>query len=478
MLEQEIQQEQEDPLRLPSHVKSSPFKKKWRSKELVMIFGAFLVSIYGLERSSTSISGEAFPAFAQQSSGEKPDRLEKITRFLDYYNGGRYYVYDHVNLTLPHIRAKAKDPKSRPSSWGRMRWTQRFKPYAQGELRFYEALEQYQDSRLRTYNISEADFVLVPIPLGAAVFWGEKSDITNAFHHLFHNEPYFAKHPEKHIYITNNERLLRSDKVSLKHFASCCGFSPDVIAHISKGILVKDFDAQSFMQYLLDNEPPGNDWTILFPLFRRNWSLGYSHEVSRPEYNLTIPSYEQWKNKKIVFFYRNKLSMSMFNSTQYRHAIFRNNFTELERLLQPSAVGLNVDYDQWLNEISDSKFCIVVRGDNPSSRSFFTSIRLGCLPVVVSDALPYYQPLFSSLIGYDNFTILINERDFLSNPAESLNKAVLSLSDEKMKRKIDGLALVQQTLALDHPSSLFVPAFVHETMTRLKVPLDIQYESL
>lgn len=128
--------------------------------------------------------------------------------------------------------------------------------------------------------------------------------------------------------------------------------------------------------------------------------------------------------------------------------------------------------------VASSKFCIIVRGDNPSSRSFFTSIRLGCLPVVVSDALPYYQPLFSSLIGYDDFTILINEKDFLSNPAESLNKAVLSLSDEKMKRKIDGLALVQQILALDHPSSLFVPAFVHETMARLKVPLDVKYESL
>lgn len=392
-------------------------------------------------------------------------KVDRVTRLLETYSGGRYFVYTSENLTLPRIRILAKDPHSTPT-WGRASWTRRFKDYAVGELRFYEALENYTDSRIRTLNMSEADFILVPIPLGAAVFWGNASDIENAFKHLFDNEPCFQKHPEKHVYITNNERLFRHDMI--KFFRGCCGFSYEIVTKISAGTLVKDFDPNTFMHYVITH--PSERWSFeeTKPVFRHHWSLGYSHEASDPKYNLTIASYEKWKNKELIFFYRTTTGTSLFNSTQYRHALFRDNMTEIEKVLRPSAVGYEVNYFQWLKEISSAKFCLVVRGDNPSSRSFYTAIRFGCVPVIISNALPHYQPLFSSLVNFDDFAIVIDERDFLSSPAQRINHAIQSLSVFDQMRLIRGLELIQRLLILDHPRTLFVPAFVHETIARLQ----------
>ena len=154
----------------------------------------------------------------------------------------------------------------------------------------------------------------------------------------------------------------------------------------------------------------------------------------------------------------------MNSSTRYRHALAING--EGEKLVQPSSVGFNTNRTKWLRDFQNSKYCVIIREDSPSSRSLFTAIRLGCMPVIVSDALPMYQPIFRSLLRYEDFSIVVDESAFLLQPAGTLNNAIKSLPIEELKSKISGLALVQRMLVLDHPRSLFVPAFVHETVTR------------
>ena len=101
--------------------------------------------------------------------------IVKITQHLESYQGNRYYVYTNTNFSLPDIRVKAKNFST--PTWGNRLWTSRFKSYALGEIRYIEALEQYTNSNLRTFNIVDADFVVVPIPLSAAVFWGDATDV-------------------------------------------------------------------------------------------------------------------------------------------------------------------------------------------------------------------------------------------------------------------------------------------------------------
>lgn len=387
--------------------------------------------------------------------------IEEITLLLEGLRGKKYYVYNNTNLTLPHIRAKSKDDLSE-ATWGRQKWAQRFRPYAQGEIRFLEALEQYTNSDVRTFNIEEADFVVVPIPIGAAVFWGSSEDVRLAFHHLINSESFYRRHPERHLYITNNERIFRGDLESLKHFSNY-GLTLELLSKISKGILVKDFDAPRFQEYIFNH--PRGDWQNSRPLFQHQWSLGYSHESSDSKYPfIDVTNFQNWIDKNNTFFYYTRESGSLYNSTRYRHALVKNG--EGEKLVQPSSVGFNTNHEKWLSDFLNSKYCVVVRGDNPTTRSLFTAIRLGCMPVIVSDALPMYQPIFQSLLGYKDFSIVVDEAAFLLQPAGTLNNAIKLLSIEELRSKISGLALVQRMLVLDHPRSLFVPAFVHETVAR------------
>lgn len=434
-----------------------------------MVIVAVVIACYKNFTITFKTMGGIFES-SQQTTGRVSSKIDLVKDKL-LQQKSKYYVYESSNLTLPHIRAKARDPSAKPT-WGIQGWTKRFQAYAIGELNSFERLEQYRHSDLRTWNISEADFIIVPIPLGATIFWGRPADIQGAFHHLFHNEPYFKRHPEKHVYMTTNERLLRSDDESLNHFAKCCGVSREIIARISPGLLVRDTDHSQYYEWSLRH--PNSDWNIYQSTFRHMWSIGYIHESSNEKYNLTIPS---WKKKHYVFFYRGEDRRFLCNSTMYRAALQRNTsnsnnntstmIQEKDLLVQPSAVGWNVEPKQWLHKTSNAKYCVVVRGDNPASRSMWVGIRLGCIPIIVSNALPSYLPIYRSLFKYDDFGVVLDERSFLRDPSGTLNNGIKSLSESDIKKKLDGMAALQHLIALDHPDSLFVPAFVHETVVRM-----------
>jgi hypothetical protein len=392
--------------------------------------------------------------------------VEKVTFILESYQGKRYYIYNNTNMTLHHIRDKAKDSSSVPT-WGQQKWTKRFSSYALGELNYIETLEQYT-RHLRTFDIQDADFVVVPIPLSAAVFWGTGEDITSAFSHLLYNEEYFVQNSEKHLYFAIIEKLLRGDYTPIKHFSGL-GLTLELLVALSKGIVVKDFDTHTFHQFVLNNSP--NDWkqALTGPLFQHQWSLGFAQECNNPNYPFVdVSDFEDWKSKQLTIFYRTPHGTSLFNSTIYRHALAIDQDGIDLYFPNVSSVGFIIPYDQWLQNFQSSQFCVVVRGDNPTSRSLFAAIRMGCMPIIVSDSLPYYQPMFRSLLKYEDFSIMVDEKEYLLQPSKSLKNAINSLTLEELQSKVNGLALLQRILVLDHPKSLFIPAFVHETTTRQK----------
>lgn len=63
-------------------------------------------------------------------------------------------------------------------------------------------------------------------------------------------------------------------------------------------------------------------------------------------------------------------------------------------------------FEQYMADMSDSVFCLCVRGDTTSSRRLFTAITLGCIPVLVAD---WVQLPFERLIDYSRFTVRVPE---------------------------------------------------------------------
>eukprot|EP00560_Eucampia_antarctica_P002408 CAMPEP_0197833446 /NCGR_PEP_ID=MMETSP1437-20131217/19074_1 /TAXON_ID=49252 ORGANISM="Eucampia antarctica, Strain CCMP1452" /NCGR_SAMPLE_ID=MMETSP1437 /ASSEMBLY_ACC=CAM_ASM_001096 /LENGTH=745 /DNA_ID=CAMNT_0043437515 /DNA_START=131 /DNA_END=2368 /DNA_ORIENTATION=+ len=357
----------------------------------------------------------------------------KMTKLLES-STIRYYVYDDDKLVLSHIRAKALEDA--PKTW-RYKWGLRYSEYAKGEIRWIEALERHPQ---RTRDPCEADFFVVPIPVGAAVLWGQPQLLRDAFETLL-NGALFQQHPERHVVaFATTERV----------FGGEFWGNFEVMKKFQSSIIVRDSNR---------NDEARNFGHVV--------SLGYGGEGSNPSYPYNPVTTESWNKKQFWYFYHTRREPSDSNSTQYRQFFLRNS-TRLESFEhQPVSIGFDIPLGEWVRKFSDSKFCLTIRGDQPGSRSLNRAIRVGCIPLIISDALPVFQSLYSKTLQYDDFALIVKEEDFLKDPIGSLDKAI-SLSPTELLQKLEGLRLMQRIVTADQSDSLFVPAFAREIVETMK----------
>ena len=190
-------------------------------------------------------------------------------------------------------------------------------------------------------------------------------------------------------------------------------------------------------------------------VFHHTVSLGYGGEGCNPRNTYKEVTLEGWTTKPFWIFYHSREAPFVSNSTIFRHALLPSSFIlEREREQQrdqqqkqnstttpssssvvlslperfqhqPVSIGYGLPPDQWIQEYLNSRFCLVIRGDQPGSTSLLRSIRMGCLPIVVSDSLPASQQLYPHVLQYEDFSVTVSEDDFLMNPIQSLDDAIL-----------------------------------------------------
>lgn len=68
----------------------------------------------------------------------------------------------------------------------------------------------------------------------------------------------------------------------------------------------------------------------------------------------------------------------------------------------------NFSYQAYVDEMLNSTFCLVPRGDTPTSRRLFDAIAAGCVPVLVGDDL---SVPFDDILDWDAFSIRIREEN-------------------------------------------------------------------
>lgn len=418
---------------------------------------------------------------------QQEQQLELVT--------ARYYVYNHPNLTLPALRQSALHNTPRTWPW---RTNQRFATYAQGEIRILQALEQ--DAVLRTFNASQAAFFVLPIPWGATWFWGTRRKCPKCMgrvdrqealkYFLQHNDDdnttmsqqWFRQFPHKHVIISVTEHM----------FTDYWGVGKELRQAMSSVTAIKDMDFTTWQAYTTHQAPA---WTCAQigrlddESIQRTISIGWAHEASIP----TLPlfplflaniSLAQWQAQKpIDFFYHTTKEPSRCESTSFRqalvkeedddtsdnHAVFSSEWSN--DYSSTSSIGFDIPAAQWRHDLTHAKYCLVIRGDTPGSRALFRAIRAGCLPVIVSDALEAYAPLFRSWLRLEDFALRVPEHDFARHARDALVRAVHGVSPRVWEQKLQGLALIQRIVVLDHPSpSLFVPALVRELLASQEDP--------
>jgi hypothetical protein len=125
-----------------------------------------------------------------------------------------------------------------------------------------------------------------------------------------------------------------------------------------------------------------------------------------------------------------------------------------------ASIGLDIPPSQWLNEFAQSQFCLVIRGDTPHSHSLLRAVRVGCIPVIVSDFY-YIAPTLKSSLNLEDFCIFIKEEEFQKDIAGQLS-SLATLDKSYLRNKTKHLAWAQRVIFPDYVDSLFVPAFLKE----------------
>jgi len=309
---------------------------------------------------------------------------------------------------------------------------------------------------LRTYDVAQADFIIVPIPIGPCSLYLGAEGCAGALRFL-RNHTVFLEHRSKHVYLTSMPYAFLPDKAQM--YMNYLRILPHHVERfLENTTIVKTTDVHQWYSKkdhgdFKKKEKP--------PYSRKGWSMSFAGAASTKHLELRSVSYEDWTNRSIHFFYHTRTTTSLNNSTRFRWAPCQDETRS--RLPSPSSVGYTILRQQWKSDFANAKFCLAIRGDNPNSRSIFRAIRHGCIPVIISKMLKYFAPIYRSMISYDDFAVVIDDEEgFLEDPAASLIQAT-SLSEKELRRKLDGLGLVQRMLIVDHPNSLFVQSFLRET---------------
>jgi len=134
-----------------------------------------------------------------------------------------------------------------------------------------------------------------------------------------------------------------------------------------------------------------------------------------------------------------------------------------------SSIGYGLsDKNEWIETYRDSKFCLCIRGDSPHSHAFFRSVRSGCVPVVASDSLPIFSPVFKNTLSMDDYAVVLKEQDLLTDPRGTLLQ-LQNLDKGYIEKKIKNLQFAQRVWFHDYPESLFVNAFLREALSASEV---------
>ena len=83
---------------------------------------------------------------------------------------------------------------------------------------------------------------------------------------------------------------------------------------------------------------------------------------------------------------------------------------------QKSITVGNCGYGYQCPILGESKYGFHVRGDTPGSHSFFNAIKVGCIPVIISDLFELVVLPFKSKIDLGKISISFSEAEFLEDP--------------------------------------------------------------
>ena len=318
-------------------------------------------------------------------------------------------------------------------------------------------IEDYIFSALLTNNTwrvtdpALADLFFAPTPFVAYTrFYGNVRRMMIALT----RHPIFNEHQgHRHVVFALGGRWFDGGRATLNPYAR--RFNWRWAPRLQNVSVARDYDAVA-CQKLSEDEQDYGDWNSFFSTFRpvsnNTFSIGMLSGAILP---LIPATYEKFAMTNYTLFYHTRTSPSDNGSTPYRKAPLN------VALPFNASIGYDIPPDQWLERFISSKFCLVIRGDDPMSRALLRAVKVGCIPVVVSYHFPVVGPTFKTSLDMRDFSVFLDEKEFLKNPQEQL-ASLQDIPELEIRTKLFALRYAQQVTCPEHPDSLFLPALMLE----------------
>jgi hypothetical protein len=329
-------------------------------------------------------------------------------------------------------------------------------------------------------DMKEADFVFVPLPIGTMLAMGRTSfakkmfkgnsslgppgtDIFSlGFSRGLFRHPYFIEMGgNRHVLLSLVMPLFSNLKVGDVRELSRFYSALENVTIARHNDIKAVYNKVREPDYNAEEDDYSSEFLRTSTVTKSEFSIGLGVKESIP---FIQASYDAFLSKKYFIFYRTRERGSVFNSTKYRKAPLRVNMENLPL----SSIGLPLNEPkEWLSHYSSSKFCLNIRGDSPHSHSLLRAIKLGCIPVIISNWLIDYSSPFKSTLNMEDFSVMIDENKFMADPLHSLLE-LQNISEDIILDKIKALEFAQRVVLPLHNESLFIPAFVKESVLKMK----------
>jgi hypothetical protein len=377
----------------------------------------------------------------------------------------RYYVYSDERIVQRKVRDDLKYKHGDTLNHPKMPFIRE----AQAEVLILDALENHP---LRTLNPDEADLFVIPTSTSAILMKRTPKEATKiyteAFQALQETPTFRATSGNRHVLVSTALWGFSHRSVQEKNIA---GFGlPQHYDALRNVTIANDMDYAGCRELSRTDERIDfidhfNGKGGMGKVTRSDFSLGLMPAEDVPFHRA---SYEKFKNSTNFLFYHVRPREFIRNSTPFRRAPLRQQVIDG---LPPSSIGSDIPYDEFKREIPSSRFCLAMRGDTPHSHALLRAVKVGCIPVVICDSCPLYAPTFKSSVNMKEYAIFIPEKAFLQDPLRELVK-LTELTETEIQEKLEALAFAQRVVLPDHPESLFVPAFLRETILAQKEAVD------
>eukprot|EP00808_Paulinella_micropora_P011190 g46260.t1 len=375
-------------------------------------------------------------------------------QLLSALNGRKFYMYDEPAISMQGFLEKLPDLHAAHQTPDDMLVT------------------MFKHHPLRTLDPKQADFFIIPILMEyhMKVGWENEGSqqfrpwLEAAFESLV-NHPVFRTHQ-------GNRHFLAIHDWMCWHLNLYPG---SVLAMYLPYMENVTFGVSSIRDKVNPNMT--NQMVIPYPTIKQQWDTPYAKE--NHGHFLTHDSLEAWSQRPYHLFYHTRISQSRHGATVLRQFF---NDTILQKFYHTKShykkkpvpvmsaefakrwkvsMGFDMPPDEFVDTITKSKFCLVIRGDDPSSHSFARALAAQCIPIFISDqfddvALPFYPHLSSH-----PFTYRIPEANFLEHPWNALDQVLQSANDSThgLRAKFLEMMEARRSQLYIHPSTL-VPDFV------------------